>query len=280
MGRVQYAIKCYKEALKIEEDIEVLQFLAAACASLHETGEALSVTHRLVELAPENTGVLLSRASLFDQLGKADEAIADCLRAIESDAANPVAWYLMGRAKRSRKDLPGAMADLAKALEIKADFADAALLRAETLLEMNRPGEALSEAENLIALAPEEESVYLLRGRANEQLGHFSAAADDYNQVVALNPFNEEASLLKGALLIKEKHWEEALEFFDEAIELNPQFAEAYRERAKAKASKGDSAGALEDEQKAATLDEEKKEEEEDNGKRPNFNDIYKGGIF
>ncbi|MDR2811009.1 MAG: tetratricopeptide repeat protein [Tannerellaceae bacterium] len=281
MGKVSYGVQCFEEALKIEEDIEVLQFLATAYAALHALDEALRVTHRLVELKPEDVNVLLARASLFNQAEKGEEAIADCLRVVALDASNPVAWYLMGKVKKSGNDLSGAIDDLTKAIDIKQDFVDACLLRAEILLELNRSDEALLEMEDLIDLAPEEEAVYLLRGRVNEHLGNLSAAADDYGQVVILNPFNEEASLLKGALLMKEGKWEEAVDFFDEVIELIPSFSEAYRGRAKAKASKGDNEGAWEDEQKAVALDAERKEDEEVGGsKRPNFNDMYKGGIF
>jgi tetratricopeptide (TPR) repeat protein len=281
-GRVQYAIKCYREALKIMEDTEVLQCLAAACAGIHETDGALSAMNRLVELEPENVNALLARANLFYQAEKGEEAIGDCLRAIESDASNPVAWYLMGKVKKSRKDLPGAIDDLTQAIALKQTPADAYLLRAEAWLETNRPDEALSDTENFIQLAPEEEAAYLLRGRIYERLEDLSAAAEDYNQAAILNPFCEEAYFLKGSLLMKEKKWNEAIALFDEVIELNPSFAESYRKRAKAKALKGDSEGAAEDERQAVALDAERKEKEKEEagGKAPDFNTMYKGGIF
>jgi tetratricopeptide (TPR) repeat protein len=279
-GQVQYAIKCYKEALKIKEDTEVMQYLVTAYTAVHEAGEALNVVNRLVEMEPDNATMLLLRANLFYQADREDDSVADCLRVIESDASNPVAWYLMGRAKKRLEDLSGAIADLTKALALRDDFVEVILLRAEALLDTGQMEEALSDVERVILLAPEEEAVYLLRGRINERLGNFSAAADDFNQVVSLNPFNEEAALLKGALLIKGGHCEEAIAFFDEMIELKPDFSDAYRGRGKAKSLSGDEAGALEDETIAGKLDAEGKEDEPVDGKRPNFDDIYKGGIF
>jgi tetratricopeptide (TPR) repeat protein len=280
MGQVRYAIKCYREALKIREDKEVMQFLATAYASLHETDEALEVMHRLVELEPEDVNVRLIRAGLFYQAEKEQEAIADCRHVIETDDSQPAAWFLMGRAKKKQKDLPGAIADLTKAITLKEDFADARLLRAEVLFEANQEEEALYDVEKLIATAPEEETAYLLRGRIYEHLGDLAAAADNYNQVVELNPFNEDASLLKGSLLIKEGKPEEAIAFFDELIELKPTCAQAYRGRGKAKLLKGNTEGASEDALKAEELESEEKGEDVAEGKRTNFNDIYKGGIF
>ncbi|MDR2119077.1 MAG: tetratricopeptide repeat protein [Tannerellaceae bacterium] len=283
IGQIPYAIKCFREALKIREDVEVLQFLAAACAAIHDADEALLATNRLVELEPDNAATLLSRASLFYQTDQGNEAMADCLRVLEMDASNPVAWYLAGRIRKNSGDLTGAADAFTKATDSKPDFVEACLMRAAVLLEMNRPEEALAGMESLAELAPEEEAVYRLRGRIHEALDDLPSAADDYNRAIALNPFNEETYLLKGALLLRERKWEEAIAFFDEVIELNPSFSEAYRGRAKAKAAMGgDVDGAAADRQKADELEREKEQEKEgeEPAKRPDFNDMYKGGIF
>jgi tetratricopeptide (TPR) repeat protein len=280
MDRVPYAIKCYREALKIREDREVMQFLATAHASLHETGEALEVMHRLVELDPEDLNVRLIRAGLFYQEGKEREAIADCLHVLEKDDSQPAAWFIMGRAKKKQKDLTGAIADLTKAVKLKEDFADARLLRAESLFEANLANEALFDIDKLIETAPEEETVFLLRGRIYEYLGDLDAAADSYNRVVNLNPFNEEASLLKASLLINEGKPEEAIDLLSALIELKPESAQAYRERGKVKLLKGNIKDALEDERKADELEPVDTSEEVLEAKRTNFDDMYKGGIF
>lgn len=280
MGQVQYAIKCYREALKIREDREVMQFLATAYASSHETEEALKVMDRLIELEPENLNARLVRADLFYQMDKEQEAIADCLHVIETDNSQPPAWFLMGKAKEKLKDLSSAIADLTKAITLKEDFAAARLLRAKILFEVNQAEKALSDVNKLIETESEEEAAYLLRGRVHEYLGDLAAAADDYDQVVELNPFNEDASLLKSSLLIKEGKLEEAISLLDELTELNPGFAQAYRVRGKAKLLKGNKEGALEDEMKAEELDSQEKTEEVPDSKRPNFDDISKGVIF
>jgi tetratricopeptide (TPR) repeat protein len=280
MGQVQYAIKCYKEALKIREDREVMQYLATAYASSHETGEALEVMDRLIELEPEDLNARLIRADLSYQMDKEQEAIADCLQVIETDNSQPAAWFLMGKAKERLKDLSGAIADLTKAIALKEDFAAARLLRAKSLFEANQVEKALSDVNKLIETASEEEAAYLLRGRIYESLGDLTAAADDYDQVVELNPFNEDASFRKGSLLIKEGSLEEAIALFDELIEQNPGFAQAYRGRGKAKLLKGNKEGASEDEMKAKELDSQEKTEEVTDSKLPNFNDISKGVIF
>jgi tetratricopeptide (TPR) repeat protein len=279
-GQVVYAVKCYKAALNIREDKEVLQFLIAAYSALHETDSALDVANRLLELCPDDMNARLARAGLLYQMEKEGEAIGDCLNVIAANEAQHVAWFMMGRAKRKLKDLPGAIDDLTRAVAIEEGFADAYLARGEALFEAERIEEALADVDKLIELAPEEEAVYLLKGRIHEYLKDFIAAADNYNRVVELNPFNEEAALLKGALLIREGKADEAIAFFDDILELNPEFTQAYRARSKAKLLKGNDKEASEDDARADELEAEEKDDGSTAGKQPNFNDIYKGGIF
>jgi tetratricopeptide (TPR) repeat protein len=280
IGEIQYAIKCYREALKIKEDKEIMQFLAAAYTSLHEIDEAVEVINRLVDLEPEDINVRLTRSGLYYQIEKNQEAIADCLHVIAIDEIQPAAWFLMGRAKKNLKDLTGAIADLTKAILLKNDFADAYLLRGEALFEANQIEEALLDLEKLIELAPEEEAAYLLRGRIYEHLGDIVAAADNYDQVVNLNPFNEDAFLLNGLLLIKKGKSEEAIALFDELLELNPEFVPAYRARGSAKHLIGNIKEAIEDEAEADKLEMRGKKKNTLEGRPANFNEMYKGGIF
>lgn len=171
MGQVAYAIKCFTEALNIEEDFETMNYLVSAYSMTNETGKALDVLNRMVELEPEHVNTLLTRVSVLFMLDKDQEVIADCMRVIELDASNHLPWFLMAKAKRTTGDPLGAIADLTKAIALKDDFTDAYLLRAEILLAMKQGKEALPDIEKAISLAPEEETTYLVRGKIHESLG-------------------------------------------------------------------------------------------------------------
>lgn len=143
IGQVAYAIKCFTEALNIQEDFETMNHLVSAYSMANQTEKALDTLNRMVEMEPEHIQTLLTRVSVLFMLDKEAEVIADCLRVIELDESNHLAWFLMAKAKRTTGDQLGAIADLTKAIALKDDFTDAYLLRAEVLLAMKQGQEAL-----------------------------------------------------------------------------------------------------------------------------------------
>ena len=280
MGKLVYAIKCFTEALNIQEDFETMSYLVSAYTMANDLGKAEDVLNRMVEMEPDHIATRLTRVNLLFMLDKDAEVITDCLHVIELEPSNHVAYFMMAKAKKATNDVFGAIADLTRSISLKEDFADAYLLRAEILLGLGQAKEALPDVEKAIEIVPEEESSYLLRGRIHMALGDIEAANSDFQQVLDLNPFNEDACILSGQLLIEQKKYDEAIAFFDEAIETNPSFAKAYSERGRAKNLKGDKTGAFEDLKKSLELNPESEEAQKMNGQHSNFDNMYKGGIF
>ena len=130
IGQVAYAIKCFTEALNIQEDFETMNYLVSAYSMANQTEMALETLNRMMEMEPDHVQTLLTRVSVLFMLDKDTEVIADCLRVIELEESNHLAWFLMAKAKRTTGDQFGAIADLTKAIALKDDFTDAYLLRA------------------------------------------------------------------------------------------------------------------------------------------------------
>lgn len=280
IGKVKYAIKCFTEALNIQEDYETMGYLVSAYTMAGELEEALGVLDGMIRLEPEKIDPLLSRVNLLFMLDRDAEVMDDCERMIALDADSHLPHFLMAKAKKTTGDALGAIAELTRSIALKDDFADAYLLRADLLLSLRQGKEALEDVETALRLVPEEETAYLLRGRIHELLGDLEAATEDYRRATDLNPFNEEGCLLAGKLLITREKYDEAIAFFDEAIEASPEFAKAYAERGRAKNLRGDKAGAFEDLKKSIELNPEGDEARKFDGQHSNFDDLYKGGIF
>ena len=105
IGQVAYAIKCFTEALKLQEDFETMTYLVAAYTTANKAEEALEVLNRMVELEPDHINTLLTRVNVLFMLDKDADVIADRRHILELEETNHLAWFLMGKAKRTTSDL-------------------------------------------------------------------------------------------------------------------------------------------------------------------------------
>lgn len=280
MGQVNYAIKCFLEALKIEEDFETMNYLATAYTAANELDKAATVYDRMVEVEPDYLSTWINRANLAYMMERYDAVIEGATHVIESEDANANAYFLRGKAFQDKGDCINALADLTRVLALKEDYMEAYLSRAELLLSMGQGNDALQDVEKVLSFAPEEEVAYLLRGRIFESLGNNDSAQKDYQYVLELNPFNEDAYLRQGNLLITLQQYTEAVDFFTEAIELKPDFAKAYAERGRAFNLLGKSKEALEDLKRAIELNPTGEEAQKMEGQHVNFDSLYQGGLY
>ena len=276
IGKLAYAIKCFTEALAIDNDPETMSYLVGAYTMTHEHEKALEVLDSMVEIDPEQINTLFTRVSVLFLLNREEAVMEECDRIISYEPSNPLAYYLKGRACKNRGELDAALDNLSKSIALKPDFSDACLLRAEVYLKKEDGVSALKDVEEVIAREGEEENAYLLKGAIHAFLKNETTAEEDFNKVLELNPFNEEASLRLADLLIVSKRFDEALIVLDELIELSPSLSKAYSERSKLKKEMGNETGSEEDLKKAKEL------QEEDMGQtgQADFSNMYKGGIF
>ena len=254
IGKLTYAIKCLKEAIDIQEDLEAMNHLATIYTQVNQMDEARSIMVRMTEIAPEEPVHFLSLANLcymMEDYQSMDEA---CKKALTINQQKPIAYYLSAKAAIGLKNGIQAIATLTKAIMLKDDYTEAYLLRAEILWSMRQAKDAMEDIEKLLVMNPEDESALLLKAEIKAANGDASLSMELIDQVIAMNPFNEKAYLLKGNLLLALKEVDKAIEVYDEAIELKPDFALAYHERGRAKLEKGDKEGSMEDMKKAIEL--------------------------
>lgn len=255
MGRADYAIKCFTEALAIQEDFETMGYLAQVYIQTGELDEARKLLESMVKKEPDHTSTYLTLANVCYMQEDYSSMAEAAQKAIAIEEGNAMAHYLLGKAEDGREDGIMCVAHLTKAIVLKDDFLEARLLRAEALIKMQQYKEAIEDIDAILAQDPEDESAILLRGKIKETTGAKEEAEADYTQVTQLNPFNEQAFLYLGQLYITQQKLTEAIALFDEAIELNPSFAEAYHERGRAKLLNGDKEGSAEDMKKGLELD-------------------------
>lgn len=254
MGRADYAIKCYNEALALQEDFETMGYLAQVYVQTGDLEKARQLLERMTAKEPAHTPTYLTLANVCFMQEDYPAMAAAAQKAIDTEAGNAMAHYLLGKAENGQQNALMCIAHLTRAITLKEDFVEARLLRAEALMKMQQYKEAAEDIDLLLQQDPEEESALLLHGRLKEATGHADEAETDYRNIIQLNPFNEQAYLCLGQLYIHSKRMEEAIALFDEAIELNPDFAQAYHERGRAKLLNGDKEGSTEDMKRSLEL--------------------------
>lgn len=273
MGKLDYAVKCFNEAIGIEEDFETLSYLTGVYVQLGELVKAREVLERMAELEPELESTFLTMASICYMQESYGDMSDACQKAFSIKDDNPFTYLLFAKANHGLEQDFNTIAMLTKAVSLKPDYAEAFLMRAEVLLKMKQYPEAEEDIEELLKLNSEDEQAILLKGRIKEATGDELNAEKYYNQVKEINPFNEQAYLLLGRMLIEGKAFDKAIENLDEAIEVNVDFAQAYHERGRAKLLKGDKEGSVEDMKKWMELKSD--EVTKVSGEFSNFSDLY-----
>lgn len=254
MGKLPYAIKCFEEAIAINDELETLGFLTAAYTQANRLDDARITLDRMAVKDPEQPNTFLSLAGICYMQEDYEGMNDACQKALALDSKNPLAFYLAAKAAIGMKDEINAIAMLTKAVVLKEDYTEAYQLRAEVLWGMKQAKDAAEDIQKLLQLNPDDEQALLLKGEILAATGEREQAQEYFNQVLSLNPFNEKAYLLLGELHLSCKDLDKAIAVYDEAIEINPNFAKAYHERGRIKLLKGDKEGSVEDMKKAIEL--------------------------
>ena len=254
MHRMDYARKCFEEAIKLQDDFETYAQLVQL---LFETGDfqaALVPLNHMAKAEPHIAETFISLATVHFMLENYQEMADNAQLAIDKAPDNVQAYYLKGKAMQGLAQEDEAVNLFTKAIDLQSDFAEALLLRGQIYLRQAKLAEALADAEAAIASGKEVESGLLLSGSVKEVENKPEEAEADYRQVLELDPFNQQAYTYIGKLYLKNERYADAVSMMDDAIEMSPVFAQAYELRAEAKKLMGDVEGATKDAAAAANL--------------------------
>ena len=153
MGQFDYAEKCFREALKIQEDLEVHDYLAL---------EELNI---IIKAEPDNIAIMLHAAHVAYMQEDYEQMKNFCEQALGVDAENAMANYMVAQAALGQGDLINGIARLTKAIALNEQLGDARLLRAKTLLKLGDVNGAEEDVNWLMAHTEDEEEVLLMAAR-------------------------------------------------------------------------------------------------------------------
>ncbi len=186
--------------------------------------DVVSLAGKVLDMRPDDVSMYLKRGTAYAALGKTDEGTADCEKALDLSAKDPVMSMQVARdasAALGSEKLLGIL----RARE-KANPKDgiARLDEGQTLVLSGRPGEAVPVLQPLMA---DEGSAsirpYALRqlALAKYQANDFAGAEADYKAMLKLNPDDIEAlNNLSFLLADDEKKPKEGMVYAEQAVKV------------------------------------------------------------
>lgn len=97
MRQLPYAIKCFEQAIALNDEPETLQLLANAYIEAGRTDDARITLDRLVDKTPDNIQALLALASICYMQEDYESMDNACQKAIKLDETSAPAYYLQQR---------------------------------------------------------------------------------------------------------------------------------------------------------------------------------------
>ncbi len=188
-------------------------------------------------------------------LGDLDGALADLARAIELAPEDAKAWGAKGGVHEDRRELADARKAYDRAIELKPDEQSYYNNRALVLEQLGQLELAIADYTRAIEIDPNDAHAYTNRGVARVRSGDLDGAIADCGRALELAPDNFAAYLNRANAHADRGDLDRAIADLDRAIEIDPGLQMAWLNRAKTKRDAKDFAGALDDYGRAIELD-------------------------
>lgn len=196
--------------------------LAQIAANENDYSNATSELANVMVSDPRNFDGLLLQGRLEFLQGRAADAIANYkqMAAIYPDA--PAVFYALAQAYLANNQTNEADSSLTQALDLKPDFVDAVLLRAETEMSHGNPAGAIVTLNQLVRRQPHLPQAWMMLAEAYRAQGAPDNAVDIYRQLENSYPENPQIAVLLGRVLVQQNQPVAARAEFQKALRVQP----------------------------------------------------------
>jgi tetratricopeptide (TPR) repeat protein/serine/threonine protein kinase len=227
-GRYAEAISAANSILaKDPENSEVLLMKATSLDSLGRTQEALQILVALVNRKPDAfTGLAYHNlGAMAGKLGDLPKSVEYYRCAVESGIGRAETWYGLALSLYQVDPVTHAQEALrcvAQAIQFKPNLAQAHDLRAHILFDLVRDAEALDSYDRYLALAPGQPAQMYNRAIVLLRLNRFLDAANAFGEVYQRDPSCEEAAANQVLTLAMAGREREARVVLNRALQAHP----------------------------------------------------------
>jgi tetratricopeptide (TPR) repeat protein len=228
-GRLPEARALYEEILDVQPaHFDALHLLGVIAAQSRDPGRAVELIGRAIQAYPRSAPALCNRGSALHDLGRWEEALADCDHALGIDADYPAAHFNRGNALQALGRLEEAVGSFDRAIALRPDFAEAHFNRGNALHEQNRLEAALASYDSAIAALDTYPEAHSNRGLVLKELGRLDAALASYDRALAIEPNHVQAHFNRGNLLKAQEKWDAAAESYARALAIDASLPDAH----------------------------------------------------
>ncbi|MBR0049455.1 MAG: tetratricopeptide repeat protein [Prevotella sp.] len=221
IGRADYAVRCFEEALKMRNDLEVRDYLQQVLIRQGDLEGAMSQLEIMTAAEPDNLMLNLQMAHVAYMMEDYDRMEQIC-SALDPNADERV-LLMLAQAMLGKNQPEKAIEHLNTLITNHDDYADARLLRSKTLLNLGFTDEADADAMWLLEFAGGHEDVLLLKAQVETAKGQQETALKLYDMAIEVNPFSAEAFRRRGELYMAMGRTDKAESDLQQAKELNPE---------------------------------------------------------
>ena len=222
MQNPSQALQYYQEGAAASRDNnERLNYQKRAVLALmgeHKNAEALQMANAILKANPNDQEALHLNADLLLNSGKAgngDAAIQEFEALLKQKPDNAGLRIQLGRAYRMKGDLGAAREQFQSLLNKGKNVPAARYELAEIALSQMLPDEALTQANEILKLRPNDARGRLLHARALMATGKTAQARTELTQVLKDSPQDSDAQVQLGLLALAEGKYPEAIEYFN-----------------------------------------------------------------
>jgi len=228
---------------------------------------------RAIELMPDETEALSTRARFYLSRGRPEEALADLEAALKLEQDDADLYELRGMVLFVKGDYEQSLSSFDRAIELSPDDAGLYINRARAHYLNDETDKALSDLDIALQKQPESLAAFLLRSQIRELSGDTSGAMSDVDAALQIEPGNVtalsrrvqvlaaagkmdeaidqlrsmsqgqpdniELLILLGELYVRDKQLSRGIKMFDAVLATDEKNAQALRDRGDALLSLG-----------------------------------------
>ncbi|MCS6904363.1 MAG: tetratricopeptide repeat protein [Bacteroidia bacterium] len=193
------ALQDFNQALELApNDTAILMARAQTHYSLNDPQNAIEDFSKILFIDPLHYDARRFRATLRMNIGENENALQDFNFLIEKHPKVPSLYSDRGVIRRRLGDIEGALQDYGKALELNPQDFAVYNNRAYLLTQLNRNAEAIADYNKALEIKPDFVFALNNRGQLKQKIGDWNGAIRDFSEAIKKDPRNAQAYFLRG----------------------------------------------------------------------------------